>query len=126
MEANKLEHLKLIRKTLQAMDNAQKEAIVSKFGIITVDGHPLSVFNTCFLFNQNTGNEVPISMVGGYKQWQKSGRQVKKGTHSFVILVPSVKQIEISETETDLDVNFYSANVFDITQTEEIIQEGTK
>jgi hypothetical protein len=50
---------------------------------------------------------------------------VKKGEHGFLILVPSkLKNDENSEKVDDFildeDVRFYSATVFDITQTEKI------
>lgn len=122
-----------LRKMLSQMPEDQRQAVAEKFGIVTVEGHQLTPYNQCFLISQSNIN---FSIVGGFQQWRKAGRTVKKGEHGFLILVPS-KNRESSEKSPldvpmgkeedqnidnfildDEDIRFYSATVFDISQTE--------
>ena len=106
-----------IRKTLSEMSEEQRQAIADKYGIVTVEGHLLTPHNQCFLVAQS---EINFTVVGGFQQWKKAGRIVRKGEHGFLILVPSkTNQEQNSEMiSDDEDVKFYSATVFDISQTE--------
>ena len=121
----KKSRIQAIRKTLSEMTEEKRTELIEKFGIVvTIEGHPLTAHNTCFLYAQT---EKPITVVGGFQQWRKAGRTVKKGEHSLLIFVPSTKGKEEpvpSEVEGsgDEDVFFFTANVFDITQTEPIAQ----
>ena len=74
--------------------------------------------NQCLIYFQNV-DSISISVVAGYKQWQKFQRQVKKGSHGFLIAVPSGKKSN-EENEEDEDVYFFYKTVFDISQTEEV------
>ena len=122
-EQQKLEYRELkksriqtIRKTLSDMTEEQRTQLIEKFGIVTtIEGHPLTAHNTCFLYAQT---EKPVTIIGGFQQWRKAGRVVKKGEHSLLIFVPSQKSNEGKEAAGDDDVFFFTANVFDITQTE--------
>ena len=112
-----------IRKTLSEMTEEQRQAIADKFGIVTVEGHLLTAHNQCFLVAQS---EINFSIVGGYKQWQKAGRSVRKGEHGFYIFVPS-KTKEESENSAEVSSDdetpfFFTAVVFDISQTELITE----
>ena len=106
-----------IRKTLSEMSEKQRQEIADKFGIVTVEGHLLTPHNQCFLVAQS---EINFTVVGGFQQWKKAGRIVRKGEHGFLIMVPSKSQHdEKSEIVSDEeDVRFFSATVFDISQTE--------
>ena len=117
----KKEKIIRIRKTLSEMTEKQRQAIADKFGIVTVEGHSLTAHNQCFLVAQS---ELNFSIVGGYKQWQKAGRSVRKGEHGFYIFVPS-KTKEESENSAEVSSDdetpfFFTAVVFDISQTEAI------
>ncbi len=118
----KREKIIRIRKTLSEMSEEQRQAIADKFGIVTVEGHLLTPHNQCFLVAQS---EINYTVVGGFQQWKKAGRIVRKGEHGFLILVPS-KQKDENEIDNyiadDEDVKFYTATVFDISQTEPINQ----
>ena len=110
-----------IRKTLSEMTEEQQQAVADKFGIVTVEGHLLTAHNQCFLVAQS---ELNFSIVGGYRQWQKAGRSVRKGEHGFYIFVPS-KTKEESENSAEVSSDdetpfFFTAVVFDISQTEAI------
>ena len=120
---DKKEKIIRIRKTLSEMTEEQRQAIADKFGIVTVEGHLLTAHNQCFLVAQS---QINFTIVGGYKQWKKAGRSVRKGEHGFYIFVPSKQK----EDEANPDVNnsdetpfFFTVVVFDISQTE-LITEG--
>ena len=117
----KKEKIIRIRKTLSEMSEDQRQAIADKFGIVKVEGHLLTPHNQCFLVAQS---EINFTVIGGYQQWKKAGRIVRKGEHGFLILVPSKTQLEENSEmiSDDEDVKFYSATVFDISQTEVIAQ----
>ncbi len=116
----KKSRIQAIRKTLSEMTEEQRTQLIEKFGIVTtIEGHPLTAHNTCFLYAQT---EKPVTIIGGFQQWHKAGRIVKKGEKSLLIFVPSQKSNERNEAAGDDDVFFFTANVFDITQTE-IISE---
>lgn len=115
----KKEKIIRIRKTLSEMTEEQRQAIADKYGIVTVEGHLLTPHNQCFLVAQS---EINFTVVGGFQQWKKAGRIVRKGEHGFLILVPSkTNQEQNSEMISDEeDVHFFTATVFDISQTEAI------
>ena len=115
----KKEKIICIRKTLSEMTEEQRQAAADKFGIVTVEGHLLTPHNQCFLVAQS---EVNFTIVGGFQQWKKAGRIVRKGEHGFLIFVPSkTKQGDNSEMISDEeDVHFFTATMFDISQTEVI------
>jgi hypothetical protein len=113
----KKEKIIRIRKTLSEMTEEQRQAVADKFGIVTVEGHLLTPHNQCFLVAQS---DINFTIVGGFQQWKKAGRIVRKGEHGFLILVPcKSKQDENHEMiSDDEDVHFFTATVFDISQTE--------
>jgi len=119
----KKEKIIRIRKTLSEMSEEQRQAIADKYGIVTVEGHLLTPHNQCFLVAQS---EINFTVVGGFQQWKKSGRIVRKGEHGVLILVPSkTNSDENPEIVSDgEDVRFFSATVFDISQTEIINKQN--
>jgi len=135
LKQEKKEKIIRIRKTLFEMSEEQRNQIAEKYGIVTVEGHLLTPHNQCFLVAQlalldasRSGSELNFTVVGGFRQWRKAGRSVRKGEHGFLIFVPS-KQKEETENQIDNfiaddeDVKFYTATVFDISQTELINQQ---
>jgi antirestriction protein ArdC len=58
------------------------------------------------------------TVVGGFKQWLKAGRSVRQGEHGAIILYP----VGPKDQEGNLEdpERFFSATVFDISQTESI------
>jgi len=118
----KKERIAKIRQALTALTPEQREQKLANLNrIITVEGHVLSSYNTCAIYTQT--EETAITIVGGYQQWQRAGRQVQKGEQGFIIFVPKIKKEE--EQNLDEDLQYITASVFDITQTEKII-EGEK
>jgi hypothetical protein len=111
-------------KKVADMPEADRLALSARVGIVNVEGRPLSVGNQCLIALQCPGATV----VGGFRQWLRQGRVVRKGEHGHMIWVPTArgKQEEpeaISEEGGESeggDVRFLVGTVFDIGQTEEL------
>ncbi len=109
----KKDKIKQLRTFLGSMNESQRQAFASKYGIVSIEGHSYSLVNQCLIAFQ-----CPVASVcGGYQQFKKAGRQVKQGEHGMVIFYPSVRQDD--QTGED-DINFFCATIFDISQTYEI------
>jgi hypothetical protein len=66
------------------MTEDQRAAIVAKIGAVpTCDGRALSEFNSALLIAQCPH----VSMVGGFRQWLRNGRQVRKGEKGLGIWI---------------------------------------
>ncbi|MGN0886091.1 MAG: ArdC family protein [Candidatus Spyradenecus sp.] len=115
---------------VKKMTEEQRAQIIAKVGaVLTVEGHPLSEMNTLFCYADRVAKQhAPLSIVGGFSQWKKHGRIVKKGEKGMVICFPSTRAMknEDGEALTDEAGNektytaFYFGYVFDISQTEEL------
>ena len=111
---------------IKAMPTEQRVLLAERFGIRNAEGHELSLHNQCLLIMQND----KVSLVGGFQQWKKLGRSVKKGSKALAIWVPCSRKAESGDKAQsaivphgvdpcDLDSSFFVlGNVFDITQTE--------
>ena len=64
-------------------------------GISTVEAHPLSQTNACLVAFQCP----TATIVGGFKQWLKAGRCVRKGEHGLSIWVPATHKFTETGTE---------------------------
>ena len=91
--------------------------------IVTVSGHVLSPRNTVLCYFQQEG----VSIIGGFRQWLKEGRCVRKGEKGMNILVPcnpkkgdAADQAGDSEQTTGDRVFFVAGTVFDVSQTDEV------
>jgi len=110
-----------IIKTIAGMDDAQRAAIAAKFPIVNTKGHPLSAANSCLIAHQ-CGDAMP-TIVGGYRQWQEQGRQVKGGEHGYSIWVPTGPRktdADTGEVTTETSSGkrrFILGTVFDVSQT---------
>jgi hypothetical protein len=107
-------------KRLADLDNSKRQALANEYMVVNPDQHCLSVTNTVLIYFQNSAN-IPVTMVAGYKQWQKYGRQVKSGQHGFSIRFPlKAKSNGDDDTSTDdNELRFWWSTVFDVSQTEE-------
>ena len=104
------------------MTDEERQSIFEQLGTVpTCEGHALSIFNTCLLFSQAGPT---ISMVGGFQQWRRAGRQVRKGEHGYAIWVPIAtgKQEPSDADDSDDKLHFILGTVFDISQTDPISQ----
>ncbi len=110
----KKQKVRELRKYLTGLNVVQRQEIADKYGIVTIEGHRLSIVNMCLLVFQCPG----VTIVGGYRQWLRAGRQVRKGEHGHIIWFPAGKR----DQEGDIDeVTFYAlTTVFDISQTDPV------
>jgi hypothetical protein len=106
------------------LDGNAKEAIAQSMPIQNPEGRFLSEQNSAFLAFQS---KINFTTVGGFKQWMKHGRCVKKGQHGNFIFIPAMKKTkqEDGTSQEELD-KFLVARVFDITQTFEIKEHPSK
>ncbi|AXV40402.1 ArdC family protein [Methanobacterium sp. BAmetb5] len=61
-----------------------------------------------------------VSMLSGFKNWQKLGRTVCKGEKAIRILAPLKRKVKDKDTDEDMYIvkGFKYVNVFDVNQTE--------
>lgn len=93
--------------------------------IITIEGHPLSAFNQCLIASQREG----VTVVGGFRQWLKAGRVVRKGEHGMMIWIPKAKKDDPNRqpgemSSADDKQQFLCGTVFDVAQTDEYTPEA--
>lgn len=118
------EKVKKVRELLSSLTEAQRAELLSnaQFWITTIEGHPLSANNTVALLLQ--GCKDPI--VGGFNQWIKAGRCVRKGSVGFVIWIPSKKKADdLDESEEPGPARFYTTTVFSQSQTDLLVPEDS-
>lgn len=107
-----------IAKRIGAMSEDQRRALIHDWPT-TIEGHRVSVHNACLLAYQGKA-----TVIGGFRQWKKAGRYVRKGEHGLTIWIPlGLKKHEDPNTgEVSQDgerKGFGLATVFDVSQTEE-------
>ncbi len=121
MNQAKKEKIGLLMRQLSAIDEGEREILSNKLGITNPEGHVLSARNQCLLAFQ--AGENPLSVVAGFKQWQKYNRVVSKGSKGYLISVPSKTKSNDEDEEDETEPFFLYKIVFDISQTEEMILE---
>jgi antirestriction protein ArdC len=117
------ERFRELAKIVSDMTDDERAALVARVGtIVTCEGRPLSVHNSCLLLTQLPN----VSVVGGFRQWLTAGRAVRKGEHGLMLWVPTGKG-KAGEPEPTADdtgdekgkrSGFIMGTVFDISQTE--------
>lgn len=127
--AERRDRFKAIAQAVAAMSDAERLALVSKLGaIVNCEGRPLSMFNACLLVTQFP----TVSMVGGFQQWKRAGRCVRKGERGLSLWIPKHKGGDaeggpadashggepISDSKEDGRTRFLMGTVFDVSQTE--------
>lgn len=114
-------------KQVAAMSELERVQLANKLGIVTCEGHELSLCNTMLVALQNP----TASIVGGFRQWLKQGRCVRKGEHGLMIWVPTGgKESEpgpmamivygSAPSQVANGHRFIIGTVFDISQTAEL------
>ncbi|HNC59609.1 MAG TPA: ArdC family protein [Leptospiraceae bacterium] len=121
--AEKKDRLRKLSKMVSEMSESER---LERFGgnVISCEGKSFSAFNTYFMIAQNE----KCTLVGGFEQWKKQGRQVKKGETAMAIWIPAPfasKEAEVipagDANENKAGKRFILRNcMFDISQTEEI------
>lgn len=110
---------------ISEMSDEQRRQFAEKIGtIVTCEGHPLTIGNTILLAYQADG----VTVVGGFQQWKKAGRQVRKGERALGIWIPKNKAEQAETTpapasQSDKPMYFIFGSVFDIAQTDPIQQQ---
>jgi len=61
------------------------------------------------------------SLCGGFHEWKKAGRTVKKGEKGIQILIPLVLKKDKEDPNSETFTRFRVGYVFDISQTEELV-----
>jgi len=107
-------------KTIAALTDVERVALSHKYGFRKLDGSEFSVTNSCLLALQSpTG-----SVFGGFRDWLKHGRAVRKGEHGSMIFFPIGTKSENPETGAITTVmdekRFGMGTVFEIGQTEPV------
>lgn len=93
--------LKKIACMVSEMTPDQRRAMVHKFGaIVNCEGRALSEYNSIFVLSQAQN----ASMLGGFRQWRKVGRKVRKGAKALAIWIPTGSSEENTEAAADLTV----------------------
>lgn len=124
----KRERFKQLVKQIAAMSDTDRARIATNAGtVLTCEGKALSPINTCLLFLQCPN----VSMVGGFRQWLRQGRCVRKGQHGSTIWIPLGARggdigADLSGQESVESMRFGTATVFDISQTEELQAAATE
>jgi hypothetical protein len=108
------EKVKKVRELLFSLTDEQRAELLSNAQITTIEGHPLSTNNIVALLVQ--GCKDPV--VGGFRQWIRAGRCVRKGSVGFVIWIPSKKKSDESDDSEDFEPRFYPTTVFSQSQTD--------
>lgn len=117
---------KALWKQVSMMPPIERQLMADKCGLVTCEGHPLSPANTYLIILQCPGATV----LGGFRQWRKMGRTVRKGQHGAMIWVPCGSRktdaapaapTAIGEPTEDGDSRFITGTLFDISQTDEIV-----
>lgn len=121
MSPEKKKKIKNLKAAIGKLTEDEKiDLVVKAGGIVTCEGRTLSQCNTILMLMQTEGTGQIPTVVGGYRQWQKAGRQVRRGEHGMMIWFPVTRKTEEEqEPEDDEDVRFFIGTVFDISQTEE-------
>lgn len=109
------------------MTPEQRVALFQTHPVVSIEGKTLSVYNTCFLLTQ----DERVTMVGGFQQWRRAGRQVKKGEKGLAVWFPRVQKADPDKqegevSEEDLETRFMLGTVFDVSQTEEMIESEVR
>jgi antirestriction protein ArdC len=91
--------------------------------VVTVEGHVLSFHNACLLAMQTPAATV----VGGFQQWRRAGRTVRKGEHGAMIWAPTKRHgaddTPAADNGSELAErrHFIAVTVFDVAQTDAVV-----
>ena len=116
---------KALWKQVGAMPELERIQLSNRLGLVTCEGRGLSLTNQMLIALQRPGATV----LGGFRQWLKQGRAVRKGEHGCMIWVPcgakggadaAASPEGTGEAAEGVDVRFIVGTVFDIGQTEEV------
>lgn len=113
----------LVKRVADMPETERDQLAACMPGLVNTEGHTLSMRNTLLVALQ-LGTRCTI--VGGFRQWIKQGRVVRKGQHGASILFPRTFGDKTAATVSDEPKSgpngertvFLSGTVFDVSQTE--------
>lgn len=112
--------MRRIAKQVADMTPEDRQAFAGRMpAIVTIEGHAMSLTNQCMLAIQFPG----VAIVGGFRQWIKAGRCVRKGEHGLAIWIPLSRNTKEEDLDADsgkADIAFMLGTVFDVSQTAEL------
>ena len=109
-----------LAKRIATMPENEKTALLDGIGYTTIEGRSLSLHNQLMIAGQGCRSAV----VGGFHQWRKAGRVVRKGEHGYAIWIPLGQKVKREDgLNVTRDVQgFALSTVFGLDQTDEIQQ----
>lgn len=114
---------KALWKQVSEMAPADRVNMSVRYGFMNTEGKTFSTCNSMLIALQCPG----ASVLGGFRQWIKQGRCVRKGEHGLMIWVPvggrKETNVETGVTSTDTQgerPGFVIGTIFDIGQTVEL------
>lgn len=115
-----------LAKQIGAMTDEARTVLASRMGaLVTVEGRAISLKNTCLIAIQ----KPDATLIGGFRQWLKAGRCVRKGETGLMIWIPAGKRDRDTDTAPAADAqagedsegpSFIVGTVFDVSQTIEL------
>ena len=107
-------------KQVADMSPEARAALAQRIPVANVEGHTLSLHNQCLIALQCP----TATLVGGFAQWIRAGRAVRKDEHGYMIWVPLKPREDPNkrdgETSSAEELRFMPGTVFDVSQTQEI------
>lgn len=116
--AERRSRMRTLAANISKMSDSERAAMAARLpGVVTIEGRCLSMHNQLMLAFQMGSATV----VGGFRQWKKAGRSVKRGQHGASIWIPLGDKVtkDDGSSETMNVEHFGLATVFDISQTED-------
>jgi hypothetical protein len=102
------------------MSDEQRAAMAAQMSaVVTVEGRALSLHNSCLVACQ----KPDATVLGGFGQWIKAGRCVRKGEHGLMIWAPTMRRTnepspDAEQESTTRRAGFIMVTVFDVSQTD--------
>ena len=115
---------KALAQQIGSMTEIQQVQLASSMvTTLTVEGRALSLHNACLLACQCPH----ATLVGGFQQWIKAGRVVRKGEHGLMIWAPAKRAEDPNRRPGEMSSRddrpgFIMVTVFDVSQTDAISQ----
>lgn len=112
-------------KSIAVMSPDVRAALAARMaGAVTVEGRSLSGHNACLLAAQCP----EATIVGGFQQWRRAGRFVRKGQHGHMIWAPirDARDEAPAPAADELSTErprFIMVTVFDVSQTDAVAAE---
>jgi hypothetical protein len=122
-------------KQLAELTDDERAARLRGFGFIKLSTQASYSPANSLLIAFQSANVARPTILGGFAEWLKKGRAVRKGEHGFMIWVPigaKKQEVQAVDAKGELttmlqdassDVRFIIGTVFDISQTEEKTDE---